>query len=138
MKISIDESRRVSLYGEEFAQMRSLLDEAISNVMAVMRDRNTNSAAITLKIDVSLINTPVSDAGSPMGRRVAIAPEIGFKITTTLTSKSEQKQDIVKIEDGKEIVQDANGAYYIVTNEDANGQMSMFDHYEEDYSDADV
>lgn len=65
---------------------------------------------------------------SPTGEREALIPTINYKIAMTLQSKAENKGYVVS--GGHEVVQEGSD-YYIVTKEEAGGQLNMFNGYDE-------
>lgn len=124
----IDPKKRLSLYSPHFDEMRKDLDAYITRVFHIMEAKDTKASTIALKIDFNVLEEKVSCENSPTGEREALIPHIGYKIAMTLQSKAERKGDVVG--KGHEVIQDG-ASYYIVTKEEASGQLNMFNGYDE-------
>ena len=124
----IDPKKKLSLSSTHFDEMRSNLDTYISRMLPIMETKNTQTGTISLKIDFSIREEQVRCENSPTGEREALVPNIGYKIAMTLQSKAENKGDVVS--GGHEVVQEGSD-YYIVTKEEAGGQLNMFNSYDE-------
>lgn len=124
----IDPKKRLSLYSPHFDEMCKELDAYITRVFNIMEAKNTKAATIALKIDFNVLEEKVSCENSPTGEREALIPHIGYKIAMTMQSKAEHKGDVVG--KGHEVIQDGT-AYYIVTKEEASGQLNMFNGFDE-------
>ena len=124
----IDPKKKLSLYSPHFDEMRRDLDAYITRMFYIMEAKDTKAGTITLKIDFAVLEEQVKCENSPTGEREALIPHIGYKIAMTMQSKAERKGDVVG--KGHEVIQDG-AAYYIVTTEEASGQLSMFNGYDE-------
>jgi len=56
---------------------------------------------------------------------------VGYKVGTVLQQKDETKGKIVKPGEDKEILVDDLGAFFLVSTEEASGQLSMFNTWDE-------
>lgn len=124
----IDPKKRLSLYSHHFDEMRRDLDAYITRMFHIMEAKDTKAGTIALKIDFAVLEEQVKCENSPTGEREALIPHIGYKIAMTMQSKAERKGDVVG--KGHEVIQDG-AAYYIVTKEEASGQLNMFNSYDE-------
>ena len=66
---------------------------------------------------------------APFGQREALVPDITYKVALTLQAKADTKGNIVRSD--HELIRDDDGSFYIVTTEEASGQLSMFNGYDE-------
>ena len=128
--IKIDPEKRITLYNRDFDEMRGMLDGTIQQIIPMMLSRHMDTGTITLKIDIGLQKTVVKDAGATMGTRPAINPKIGYKIGFVMQSKTEEKGDVIP-KGSDELVVGDDGAFYLVSREEASGQLSMFSSYDE-------
>ena len=126
--MNIDPKKRLSLYSPHFDEMRKELDAYITRVFHIMEAKDTKAATIALKIDFNVLKDKISCDNSPTGEREAIIPNIGYKIAMTLQTKAEHRGDVVG--KGHEVIQDGM-TYYIVTKEEASGQLNMFNGFDE-------
>lgn len=120
---------RFGLDAPYFEEMRLELSSEISDVLYRMRERRMNSATITLKISIATEEIMLADANAQMGVRPALEPSINYTLTLTMQDKSDLKGDIGG--KGKELVQGRDGRFYLVSREEASGQMSMFNSWDE-------
>ena len=125
----IDKNKEFRLESAIFDGMRNDLAMYIQMTPGVMDHRNADSASITLKIDVSNEETVVRDENSPTGERKAVIPNVTYKLTMSMQAKAERKGDVVRA--GHELVQDDTGSYYVLTAQEASGQLNMFNAYDE-------
>lgn len=97
-----------------------------------------SAATIGLKIDIQTIHKTIKDDNAPVGQREALVPDITYKVALTLQAKADTKGNIVR--SGHELIRDDDGSFYIVTTEEASGQLSMFNGYDElpDNADAEM
>ena len=56
-------------------------------------------------------------------------PNVTYKLTMSMQAKAERKGDVVRA--GHELVQDDTGSYYVLTAQEASGQLNMFNAYDE-------
>lgn len=131
MKIKIDPEKRVNLYNAEFDVMRNDLNIAIQSTLAKMIAKRINTGAIGLKIDIAVAKTPIKDDNAPTGTREALLSAITYKVATVLTQKDEAKGKIVGPADDKEILVDDDGDFFLVSKQEASGQLSMFNNWDE-------
>ena len=126
--MNIDPNKKLSLSSPLFDKMRSDLDIYIQRIIPTMEAKGTLAGTIALKIDFAILEDEVKCENSPTGKREALVPHIGYKLTMTMQSKAERKENVVGT--GHEVIQDGT-AYYIVTKEEASGQLNMFNGYDE-------
>ena len=131
MKITFDKDAKVSIYNPCFNVTRNELDIALRNVIAEMVEKDLNAGSLTLKIDISTENHVVEDDNAQMGTRPAMSIEIGAKVSYVLQSKGETKMNVITRGNQKELVLDDDSTYYIVSRDEASGQLSMFNTYDE-------
>ena len=125
----IDPKKEFSLNAPFFDQMRSDLDAYITRAPKVMEAKNTEACSITLKIDIAYENVTVKDENAPTGERESMVPNVSYKLSLGMQVKAERKGDVVKT--GHELVQDDSGKYFILSQEEASGQLSMFNAWDE-------
>ena len=125
----IDHKKAVTLESPHFDTMRNDLNRYIGSALRAMDEKKMSSAAIGLKIDIVTTHKTIRDENAPMGEREALIPDITYKIAMTLQAKADSKGDVVRT--GHELVKDDTGSYYILTTEEASGQLSMFNDYDE-------
>lgn len=129
MSMKINANRKLTLSSPFFDEMRRDLDIAIRKAVYAMEKKDISSSAIALKIDISTLRSKIKDENSPTGERVALIPGISYKLATTMQAKAETKGNVVG--SGHELIQDDLGDYYVVTKEEASGQLNMFNGYDE-------
>ena len=66
-----------------------------------------------------------------MGTRPAMDIEISGDVSHVIQSKGKTKVDILTRANQKELVMDDNGELHVVSREEASGQLSMFNTYDE-------
>ncbi|MBQ8962183.1 MAG: hypothetical protein IJ089_07535 [Clostridia bacterium] len=133
-KIKLDPEKKIHLYNRDFDEMRSMLDIVIRKTMAKLLGKQLDSASITLKIDIDLNRDVIADDNAPSGERPAIHPEIDYKINSTMQEKFGTDGDIIP-KGSDELLVDEDGEFFLVSKEEASGQLSMFNTYDE-YVDA--
>lgn len=126
--MNIDPKKKISLSSPIFDKMRQDLDVYIQRILPTMEAKNTLAGTIALKIDFAILEDEVKCENSPTGKRDALVPHVGYKLAMTMQSKAERKESVVG--PGHEVIQDG-GAYYIVSKEEASGQLNMFNGYDE-------
>ena len=131
MKITFDKDTRVSIYNPAFDVLRNELDIKLRDVVAEMVEKDQSSGSVTLKIDISTTKAVISDDNAPMGTRPAMDIEISGDVSHVIQSKGKTKVDILTRAKQKELVMDDNGEMHIVSREEASGQLSMFNTYDE-------
>lgn len=129
MKIN-DNNKRLSLNSPYFDKMRLDMDAAIHGAVNSMLCKEINSGTVALKLDISLIPRTIPDDNAPTGTRDALPIKIAYKVAVTLQSKAELKDDVVN-DLNHELVQDDTKAFFIVSTEEASGQLNMFNSYDE-------
>lgn len=127
----IDPRKEFSLNAPFFDQMRSDLDAYITRAPKAMEAKKTEACSITLKIDIAYENVTVKDENAPTGERESMVPTVSYKLSLGMQVKTERKGDVVRA--GHELVQDDFGRYFILSEEEAAGQLSMFNGYDELY-----
>lgn len=130
MRIQLDPEKKISLYNRDCDEMRSVLDKAMQNVMKVMLRKGLDSSAITLKINIDLNRDMVNDDNADLGERPAIHPEMDYKITFVMQEKGSVDGDIIP-KGSDELLVDDNGDVFLTSKEEASGQLSMFNSYDE-------
>lgn len=120
----IDHKKAVTLENPHFFAMRNDLNHYIGSALRAMDEKKMSSATIGLKIDIVTTHMIIRDENAPTGKRKALVPNITYKIALTLQAKADNKGDVVR--PGHELIKDHNGSYYILTTEEASGQLSMF------------
>lgn len=131
MKIKIDPKKQITLYNKEFDVMRNDLDIAIKAALPKMYQKGINLASITLKIEIGTAKMDVTDNNAPTGTREQVKVVMAYKVGTELKTKSEAKGSIVSLGDKKELLVDDDGRFFLVTSEEASGQLSMFNSFDE-------
>lgn len=131
MKVRIDPEKKITLYNKEFDIMRNDLDIAIRETIRKMVSKEINAGAIGLKIDIGIVKTTVKDDNAQSGYRQSMLPAISYKVGTILQQKDEAKGKIVKPGEDKEILVDDLGSFFLVSKEEASGQLSMFNSWDE-------
>ena len=126
--MKIDPKKRVTLSSPLFDKMRSDLDLYITKMLPLMEAKNSLAGTISLKIDFAILEDEVKCENSPTGIREAKIPHIGYKLVLSMQSKAEKRDDVVG--KGHELVK-GGADYYIVTKEEASGQLNMFNGYDE-------
>lgn len=129
-KIKLDPEKRIHLGNRDFDQMRAMLDLALQQTMVKMLDKDLDSGAITLKITIDLNRDVISDENAPMGTRPAIHPEMEYKIGATVQEKYGTDGDIIP-KGSDELLVDGDGGFFLVSREEASGQLSMFNSWDE-------
>lgn len=124
-----DSNKRFSLDSSYFDKMRSDLDTHIRRAFAIMDKKDISGAKIGLAIDITTDRDKVRDDKAPLGVREAVVPHVGYKLTFKLEAKGEVKGDVVG--GGHEVVRDDSGDYYILTKDEASGQLSLFNGFAE-------
>ena len=131
MKITFDKDTRVSIYNPAFDVLRNELDIRLRDVVAEMVEKDQSSGSVTLKIDVSTTKAIISDDNAPTGTRPAMDIEISGDVSHVNQSKGKTKVDILTRANQKELVMEDNGELHVVSREEASGQLSMFNTYDE-------
>ena len=133
-----DSKKRVNLDSPHFDSMKTDLNRYIFAALKAMDEKNMSAATIGLKIDIQTIHKTIKDDNAPVGQREALVPDITYKVALTLQAKADTKGNIVR--SGHELIRDDAGSFYIVTTEEASGQLSMFNGYDElpDNADAEM
>ena len=123
MKIT-NYGQKVELGSAYFDAMRRDLDGAIKSCIEAMNRQNINTGSVGLKIDIEAYRVSKPDRSALDGFQETIVPNINYKVTLALQSKEELKGRVVG--EDHEIVQDDTGAFFILTKEEAEGQLNMF------------
>ena len=131
-----DSKKRVNLDSPHFDSMKTDLNRYIFAALKAMDEKNMSAATIGLKIDIQTIHKTIKDDNAPVGQREALVPDITYKVALTLQAKADTKGNIVR--SGHELIRDDDGSFYIVTTEEASGQLSMFNGYDELTDNADA
>ena len=131
MKIKIDPEKQITLYNKEFDVMRNDLDVAIQKTLPKMFHKGINLASVTLKIEIGTVKQHVVDNNAQTGSRDQVKIVMAYKVSTELKSKEEAKGSVVSLGDKKELLMDDSGRFFLVSSEEASGQLSMFNSFDE-------
>ena len=110
MKIKIDPSKKLTLYSQEFDEMRNNLDLTLQTTLKAMIAKNMDAAAIGLKINVELIKVDLADDNAPTGTRPAMKPEISARIVAAMQQRVDKKCNVIGRASKKEILIDDDGS----------------------------
>lgn len=131
MKIKIDPEKQITLYNKEFDVMRNDLDVAIQKILPKMFHKGINLGSVTLKIDIGTVKQAITDNNAYTGTREQVKVVMAYKVSTELKSKEEAKGSVVSLGDKKEILMDDTGRFFLVSSDEASGQLSMFNSFDE-------
>lgn len=131
MKIKIDSNKKVTLYNHEFDEMRNALDMTLQTTFKSMLAKNMTGASIGLKIDISLIKQVIKDDNAQTGQREALRPDINARIVAAMQQRVDKKVGVVGKTSNVELLVDDTGDFFFVTKEEASGQLSMFNSWDE-------
>ena len=131
MKIKIDPAKKITLYNPEFDEMRNDLDVTLRNTLKSMLALNMTSATVGLKIDIELIKEVIKDDNAPTGQREAMKPEISARTVAAMQKRLDKKCKVIGKASNVELLVDDTGEFFFVTREEASGQLSMFNSYDE-------
>lgn len=131
MKIKIDDAKKINLYNPAFDEMRHNLDRQLQGIMRKMIGKDMDAASIGLKIDIELLKSTITDNNSPTGTRESIIPEISYRIVSAMQSRTDTKGNVVGRRSNKELLIDDEGNVGLVSQEEASGQLSMFNTWDE-------
>ena len=131
MKIKIDSNKKVTLYNHEFDEMRNALDMTLQTTFKSMLAKNMTGASIGLKIDITLMRQVLKDDNAPTGQREALRPDISARIVAAMQQRVDKKVGVVGKTSNVELLVDDTGDFFFVTKEEASGQLSMFNSWDE-------
>ena len=131
MKIKIDSAKKVTLYNPEFDEMRHALDVTLRKTFKSMLASNMTGATIGLKIDISLEKQVITDNNAQTGQREAMKPEISARVVSAMQRREDKKCKVVGKTSNVELLVDDTGDFFFVTKEEASGQLSMFNTWDE-------
>ena len=131
MKINFAKDAKISIYNPAFDVMRNELDINLNGVIAEMVEKDMSSGSVTLKIEVTTSKDIINDDNAPMGTRPAMNIEIDADVSSVIQKKGKTKVDVITRGHQKELVMDDCGQFFIVSREEASGQLSMFNSYDE-------
>lgn len=126
--MSIDPKKEYHCQARFFDEMKSKLNIYIQEILPAMERKDSMSGSVSLKIEFQVIKDEIHCENSPTGVREAKMPNITYKILMDVRSKAEHKDTIIGR--GYEVVEDEDGLY-IITQEEASGQLNMFDEFDE-------
>ena len=127
----INSNSKADLSNPVFNDMKEKLNAAFRNAISGMNLRNLASGVVTLKIDITTDRTSVKDKNAPIGSREALKLKINYRIATDMRATSNTKGDVFPKTRTYELVQDDTKAFFILTSEEASGQLNMFNGYDE-------
>lgn len=130
MSIKIDPEKKIHLYNRDFDEMRNVLDVTLQRLIARMLAKEMSTGSITLKMDIELDKTVIADDNASTGTRPAIHPEIDYKITFEMKHKDSVDGEIIP-KGSDELLMDDDGNFFLVSKEEASGQLSMFNTWDE-------
>lgn len=131
MRTTFSKDAKVSIYNPIFDVARNELDINLNGIIHEMVDKDMNSGSVTLKIDINTSKDVINDDNAPMGTRPAMNIEIAADVSSTIQKKGKVKVDVLTRGHQKELVMDDNGELNIVSREEASGQLSMFNSWDE-------
>lgn len=131
MKIKIDSNKKVTLYNHEFDEMRNALDMTLQTTFKSMLAKNMTGATIGLKIDISLIKQVIKDDNAQTGQREALRPDINARIVAAMQQRVDKKVGVIGKTSNVELLVDDTGDFFFVSREEASGQLSMFNSWDE-------
>lgn len=131
MKIKIDSNKKVTLYNPEFNEMRNALDTTLQTTLKGMIAKNMTGATIGLKIDISLIKQVIKDDNAQTGQREALRPDINARIVAAMQQRVDKKVGVIGKTSNVELLVDDTGDFFFVSREEASGQLSMFNSWDE-------
>lgn len=82
---------RFTLDAEAFEKMRNDFDRFLINTIRSMMTKNSDTATISLKLDINLIRTTMVDDEAPDGVRDVIKPVFEHKVSSVMQTKTEEK-----------------------------------------------
>ena len=126
--VKFDENTKLSIYNPVFEVTRNELNIALKDAVAEMIAKGMTGSSVTLKIDISAIREAIVEPHTSMGSREGISIEINAKVAYELKYKNEVKLDVVNGD--RELVLDPAGQYYMVSHEEAAGQLSFFGNWD--------
>ena len=131
MRIRYSKDTEISINNPDFDVMRNTLNITMNGVIDEMIEKELNSGTVTLKLTFSTMKDVINDNNAPMGTRPAMDIEISGDVSHVIQSKGKTKVDILTRANQKELVIDDNGELHVVSREEASGQLSMFNSYDE-------
>lgn len=129
-KIRIDPEKKIHLYNRDFDEMRNALDITLQQLMAKLVEKDLDSGNVTLKITIDLNRDVVQDDNAACGTRPAIHPEMDYKIAGVAQEKLGIDGEIIP-KGSDELLVDNDGYFFLVSKEEASGQLSMFNSWDE-------
>ena len=129
--ITFDKDTRISIYNPAFDVTRNELDIRLRDVISEMVEKDQSSGSVTLKIDISTTKAMIDDDNAPTGTRPSMSIEIEADVSHMIQSKGKTKVDVINRGHQRELVMDDSGVLHIVSREEASGQLSMFNSYDE-------
>ena len=134
MRIRYSKDTEISINNPDFDVMRNTLNITMNGVIDEMIEKELNSGTVTLKLTFSTTKDVINDNNAPMGTRPAIHPEMDYKVGAMVQEKFGTDGEIIP-KGSDELLVDDNGGFFLVSKEEASGQLSMFNTYDE-YIDA--
>ena len=131
MKMNFSEEAKISFANPVFDVTRNTLNATLQNLVDEIVEKNLNSGSVTLKINISTESVIINDNNAQMGTRPAMCVEIGADISYAMQQKGSCKVDVIPKAAEKEIVMDDSRTTHIVSRNEASGQLSMFNTWDE-------
>lgn len=130
MRIDFNKDAEISLYNRDFDPARNELNARLQSVIAEMIAKDLNSGSVTLKIDIGTKSVIANDPDAPTGERPAMLLEIEADVSSVIQQK-EKAKCAVAVAGQKELVMDSDGRVFMVSPQEASGQLSMFNSWDE-------
>lgn len=82
---------RFTLDADAFVTMRNDFDRMLINTVRSMMMKNSDTATVSLKLDIDLLRTTAVDDEAPDGVRDIIMPRFEHKVSSVMQMKAEEK-----------------------------------------------
>ena len=82
---------RFTLDAEAFETLRNDFDRLLIRTVGSMMRRNSDTATVTLKLDIDLLRTSIIDEGAPDAVPNVIMPKLEHKVSSVIQAKAEEK-----------------------------------------------
>lgn len=82
---------RLTLNADVFTALRNDFDKLLARTVGNMMIKHSDTASVTLRLDIDLIRRTMIDESSPDGTREIIMPMFEHRISSVMQVKSEEK-----------------------------------------------
>lgn len=82
---------RFTLDAAAFNTMRADFDRVLVDTIGSMMTKSSDTATVSLKLDIDLLRTSVPDSNAPDGVRDVIMPRFQYKVSSVMQMKTEEK-----------------------------------------------